>query len=59
MNTNPDTIAENLRRLVLDPALRRKLGRRGPPYVHKYHSLEAVGRQMDENYRRMWTNGSN
>ena len=53
VNTNPDTIAENLRRL-LDPKLRRELGARGPAYVDRYHSLRAVGARFDELYRSLW-----
>jgi glycosyltransferase involved in cell wall biosynthesis len=48
---SPDTLVEELRRLVLDPGLRESLGRRGPPYVRRYHSLESVGRDMDAIYR--------
>jgi glycosyltransferase involved in cell wall biosynthesis len=58
VNTSPETIANNLRRLAADRELRRELGRRGPPYVRKYHSLEAVGAMMDRIYRRLWANDS-
>ena len=54
VNTNPDTIVDDLRRLVLDADLRAELGRRGPAYVQRHHSLERVGAQMDEIYRRLW-----
>jgi glycosyltransferase involved in cell wall biosynthesis len=54
VNTNPDTIAENLRRLAADPQLRADLGRRGPEYAEKYHSLRAVGARMDAIYRELW-----
>ena len=54
LNTNPDTIVENLRRLAIDPELRRELGRRGPPYVQAHHSLERIGAQMDAIYRSLW-----
>jgi glycosyltransferase involved in cell wall biosynthesis len=53
VNTNPDTIAANLRRLAEDPELRAELGRRGPPYVEKYHSLRSVGAQLDAIYRSL------
>jgi glycosyltransferase involved in cell wall biosynthesis len=58
VSTNPETLVENLRRLVLDRELRAHLGRKGPPYVAKYHSLKSVGRQMDGIYRCLWQAGS-
>jgi glycosyltransferase involved in cell wall biosynthesis len=53
VNTAPDTIGENLRRL-LDPRLRQEIGARGPAYAAKYHSLQAVGAQLDAIYRSLW-----
>jgi glycosyltransferase involved in cell wall biosynthesis len=54
VSADPDTLAEELRKLVLDAELRRLLGGRGPEYVRKYHSLESVGTRMDEIYRALW-----
>jgi glycosyltransferase involved in cell wall biosynthesis len=54
VSANPDELEEALRRLVTDSALRRSLGARGPDYVRRYHSLEAVGERMDAIYRRVW-----
>jgi glycosyltransferase involved in cell wall biosynthesis len=54
VNANPDTLLDELRRLVLDAGLRRELGARGPAYVGEVHSLEAVGERLDEIYRRLW-----
>ena len=54
LSADPDTLVEELRRLVLDPELRKSLGARGPDYVRKYHSLESVGARMDEIYRALW-----
>jgi glycosyltransferase involved in cell wall biosynthesis len=54
VSTTPETIAANLRRLADDPGLREDIGRRGPPYVEKYHSLRAVGAQFDGIYRSLW-----
>jgi glycosyltransferase involved in cell wall biosynthesis len=54
VNTSPETIAANLRRLVEDPELRAGLGRRGPPYAEKHHSLRAVGAKLDGVYRELW-----
>jgi glycosyltransferase involved in cell wall biosynthesis len=49
---SPETLAEALRTLVRDAALRDELGRQGPPYVEKYHSPESVGRDLADFYRR-------
>jgi glycosyltransferase involved in cell wall biosynthesis len=54
VSANPDTLVDELRRLVTDPALRAELGRRGPDYVREVHSPEAVGAQLDAIYRRLW-----
>ena len=54
VNASPETLTDELRRLVLDPELRRSLGERGPAYVQKHHSLESVGRDMDALYRRLF-----
>jgi glycosyltransferase involved in cell wall biosynthesis len=55
VSANPETLLEELRRLVLDGDLRARLGERGPGYVRKYHSLESVGGNMDEIYRGLWS----
>jgi hypothetical protein len=54
VSATPDTIVEELRRLVRDPALREELARRGPAYVREHHSLEIVGRRLDAVYRGLW-----
>jgi glycosyltransferase involved in cell wall biosynthesis len=54
LSTTPETIGANLRRLAAEPELRGELGRRGPPYADKYHSLRAVGAQLDGIYRELW-----
>jgi glycosyltransferase involved in cell wall biosynthesis len=40
LSTTPETVTDNLRALVTDPALREQLGRAGRAYVEKYHSYE-------------------
>lgn len=40
VSTSPETIKRNLRVLVTDPDLRRRLGQAGRQYVEKYHSYE-------------------
>lgn len=54
VNANPDDVVDRLRELVTDGKRRAALGRRGLDYVRKYHSLESVGRDMDEVYTRLW-----
>jgi hypothetical protein len=54
VSATPDTIVDELRRLVRSPALRAELGARGPDYVRRHHSLEAVGAQMAAVYERFW-----
>jgi len=54
VSANPDTLVQELRRLVTDRELRRRLGAEGPPFARKYHSLESVGAAMDEIYRELW-----
>ncbi len=54
VSASPDTIVDELRRLVADPGLRSSLGARGPEYVRRVHSLEAVGETMDAVYRSAW-----
>jgi glycosyltransferase involved in cell wall biosynthesis len=55
VSADPDTLAQELRRLVLDRELREEIGARGPAYVRRYHSLESVGADMDAIYRRLWS----
>jgi hypothetical protein len=42
LSTTPETIKEQLRTLVTNPALREQLGRAGRQYVEKYHSFRAA-----------------
>jgi glycosyltransferase involved in cell wall biosynthesis len=54
VRADPDTLVDELRRLVVDPERRRSFGSRGPAYVRKYHSLASVGARMDAIYRELW-----
>lgn len=54
VSADPDTLEDELRKLALDPARRRELGGRGPEYVRRHHSLEAVGAVLDGFHRRIW-----
>jgi len=42
LSTAPETVKDNLSRLVTNPDLRRQLGRAGREYVEKYHSFRAA-----------------
>lgn len=42
LSTDVESLRENLRRLVVDPALRERLGRAGRSFAEKYHSYEAA-----------------
>jgi glycosyltransferase involved in cell wall biosynthesis len=44
VDTNPENLRDELRRLVTDPQLRRELGGAGRQFVLENHSHEAVGR---------------
>jgi glycosyltransferase involved in cell wall biosynthesis len=54
VNANPDDLQKALHGLVTDAGLRRELGARGPEYVRRHHSLEAVGKRLDSIYRSLW-----
>lgn len=42
VNASPSTLTEQLKLLVSDPDLRRKLGQEGREYAVKYHSVENI-----------------
>ncbi len=54
VNTPPEQVQDELRRLVADPARREELGRRGREYVRNHHSLEAVAATLDELFTTLW-----
>ncbi len=54
VNTNPDNLKENLRKLLTDPGLRDRLGAQGRSYVEKYHSYAQIGALFDKVYRKTW-----
>jgi glycosyltransferase involved in cell wall biosynthesis len=55
VNASPDTLLDELRRLVVDRELRAELGSLGPDYVRRRHSLEAFGEQAAAIYERLWS----
>lgn len=53
VNTNPDTIYENLKRLILNPAERREIGMKSRKYVEKYHAVDVVTDDMLSLYKSL------
>jgi hypothetical protein len=54
VDTRPENLSENLKRLVRDPSLRRELGRAGREFAVGYHSYEAVGRDWEAVIQHVW-----
>ena len=52
LSSPPERLADNLRLLVRNPALREELGRAGRAYVEKYHSYAAAQFLFGSIYRR-------
>ncbi len=50
----PERLKDNIRRLVLDADLRRRLGEAGREYVVRHHSYDAMGRLLSAMVRRVW-----
>lgn len=48
------TLKERLRELVVDPALRHRLGRESRRYVETYHSFDYIGRLLEAIFRHVW-----
>ena len=58
VSTSPETVLANLRALVLNPKLRRKLGDCSRRYVEKYHSYDAAQYLFSAVYERLLENKS-
>ncbi|HXQ52128.1 MAG TPA: glycosyltransferase [Stellaceae bacterium] len=54
VSTTKETIKENLRAIVTDAEMRRRLGAASRQYVEKHHSLESVGAIFDAIVRHVW-----
>jgi len=54
VNTRPETLKDDIRRLAIDPELRRRVGRAGREYVLKRHSADAVGLVWRSVLRHVW-----
>jgi hypothetical protein len=53
VSANPDTLKQELIRLIENPQLRYELGIKGRRYVEQVFSLEQVGARMDRLYRQL------
>ncbi len=54
VDADPESLLDQLRRLVTDPALRRELGEAGRDYALQFHSHEAVGRDWELVIAHAW-----
>jgi hypothetical protein len=54
VDTSPERLRDDLRRLATNPELRASLGRAGREYVLKYHSAEAVGQIWKSIVSHVW-----
>jgi hypothetical protein len=54
VNTTPQTLKGELRRLATEPVLRRRLGEAGRQYVTRYHSTQAIGAIWASVLRHIW-----
>jgi glycosyltransferase involved in cell wall biosynthesis len=54
VDTNPENLRDQLRRLVSDPQLRRDLGAAGREFAVKYHSHGAVAREWEAVIDHAW-----
>lgn len=53
VNTSPETVYGDLKRLVKDGKLRERLGRQGRAYVEKHHDARKIAKQFIELYNRL------
>jgi len=51
LNTNPDTIYDNLKLLIENPELRRELREKGRKYVEEVHDSRKIAKRMIELYK--------
>ena len=55
VDTDFETLRENLRRLATDPELRAELGRESLEFARRYHSYESVGLGWKAIFDHLWT----
>jgi len=54
VSATPETLSQQLRRLVADPALRRRLGQEGREFMLREHSYAAMQALWEAIYARVW-----
>lgn len=54
VDSDPGQVLDDLRRLIQNPALRRKLGRAGREFVLRYHSYDAVADEWEAILSHAW-----
>ncbi|WXG47427.1 MAG: glycosyltransferase family 4 protein [Candidatus Atabeyarchaeum deiterrae] len=58
LNTNRDNLYDNVKLLIENPDLRKKLGADGRKYVRRMHDSRTIARQTIELYKCLWTRAS-
>ena len=53
VNANPDSIEEQLERLLLDARLRTEIGKRSRAFVERYHDSQVVAQKLLRVYERL------
>jgi len=53
VNANPDTIHQELEKLIVDSALRNECGKKSRLYVEKYHDADQIAFQIKEIYEKI------
>lgn len=56
VNTNPDTIYDNLKELILNPEKIVEIGKKSREYIEKYHDVNVVVDDMIKLYREVGAN---
>lgn len=53
INITPDTLYDRLEELIIDPGLRKKIGKESRKYVENIHSSDVVCKRLLDTYRRL------
>ncbi len=53
VNVTVETLKAELRKLILDPSLRRETGNKGREYALKYHDADSIAGQLADHYREV------
>lgn len=54
IDSDPEALVDDLRRLVENPALRHEIGQAGRDFAVRHHSVDATGREWDAILRHVW-----